>query len=366
MKKVFVFVLCMTIGFGAFSACGISNNSSSGEAINSSKDTDLSDSHFLISEISSSFDISEDQSQNSASSSEESRNPYAGYYEYLHDIGFKSGFTVSSTVNGSGVSDIGKLRIAEGTSPVWSLAQWGSRYDIMNNAEILPVSENGAHSFFSIPVDGTPAKRVVVYDSGAVSLELNASLEYDSPRTAFQTWPHLLLAQNWNGLLLDVSRASDIRLIMDFSLDKFVDCMNGEENPSLHAAQFVWYVTLQNRNTNSAGYGEYLWFGLNLYDNRKDFPAFYAALDNGTSAFIYQPDAHKIRSEAVEIGKIISIDFPLLDYAKSAFELARERNFMKNTQWSDIRIGSMNTGFEIPGTYDIAVTIYNMSIKYKY
>lgn len=294
-------------------------------------------------------------------------NPYKNYLEYLKDPDFKTGFIVSSPINGSGISDTGTLSITEGAEPLWHLAQWGSDHDIMLNADSLPVNGlNGNKIFFSKHVNGTPAKRVTVREDGSVTLELNASLEYDEPRKPDETWPHLLLSQDWNKSLLWVPFAKDIRLMMEFSLDKFVDHMGSSANRNMHAAQFIWYVTLQNRNTGSAGYGEYLWFGLNLFDNRMDFPSFYAAHDNGTSAFIYQPDAHDFRSEPVTVGSTVCIDFPLLSHAKTAFNLAKERGYLKNTAWQDLYIGSMNTGFEIPGTYDIAVTIRDISIKYKY
>jgi len=292
--------------------------------------------------------------------------PYKGYYEFFRDIGFKLGFIVTSPINGSGIKNIGTLRITEGTTPIWTLAQWGSNYNIMDNADNLPVSVAGAHSFHSKFINGRPAKRATVYDSGAIKLELNASLEYDKPREPDDPWPHLLISQDYNSNSPRLSYAKDIRMIMDFTLDSFTDHMGDAANDNIHAAQFVWYVTLQNRNKQSPGYGEYLWFGLNLFDNRYEYPHFYAAHDGGTSAMIYQPDGKDYLPHPVKVGEPVHIDFCLSDHAKKAFELGQERGYMLNSKWEDLYIGGMNTGFEIPGTYDIAVTIRNISIKYKY
>jgi hypothetical protein len=39
-------------------------------------------------------------------------------------------------------------------------------------------------------------------------------------------------------------------------------------DPRRHTAQFVFYLTVQNRNRQSGGFGDYYWFGVPLYDAR--------------------------------------------------------------------------------------------------
>lgn len=86
-------------------------------------------------------------------------------------------------------------------------------------------------------------------------------------------------------------------LRMDYEVTKIEDKSYSAPNPALHCAQFVWYVTLQNRNADSADFGKYVWFGLNLFDNRMagSVSDGFAAQDGGkeqnTGAFIYQPSS---------------------------------------------------------------------------
>jgi hypothetical protein len=144
----------------------------------------------------------------------------------------------------------------------------------------------------------------------------------------------------------------------------------GTTNPALHGASFLWYLTIQNRNSTSPEYGKYIWFGLILHDNRYDFAPYYASVDGGkvnnTGAFIYHPDMEPIMSSQgkAQIGKVFNVDIDVLPIIKQAFTTAQQNNFLKQSIWDDLYIGSTNIGWEVTGTYDVSVEIYNFNVKY--
>jgi len=175
------------------------------------------------------------------------------------------------------------------------------------------------------------------------------------------------------GALVHVSEQKELKAHMEYTVTKFDDKMNGQADAAKHCAQLVWYVTLQNRNPESAGYGQYVWFGFNLWDNRHSGGVCpeYAAQDLGkedaTKAFIYQP-ASDVFFEAKRmptVGEQAKIEFDFLPTAKQAFELAKSRGYLPQTNWDDIYIGSMNFGWEVTGIYNVGVQIDTVGIYYK-
>lgn len=299
----------------------------------------------------------------------------AGYSALFDDPYFTRGF---SLIGADGnVSGTLQFTNSYGT-PAWTFAQWATRYDL-SDYRSRSYSKGGAAFVYTAKgktIDGAevPAK-VFAADSTNASLymELNAQSEYDAPRQDGEGWPHTLLSQDFSGNLVHVSELSSLVMDMDFTVTKFEDCMGDEADPGKHCAQFVWYITLQNRTPESEGYGQYIWFGLNLWDNRNvgKVSAEYAAQDTGkedaTLAFIYQPSGDKFypSGKTPAVGEHAKINFELLDTAKYAFELARSRGYLADTSWEDIYVGGMNFGFEITGTYNAAVQIDTVGVYYK-
>ncbi len=299
-----------------------------------------------------------------------------GYSALFQDPYMKNGVSVLS-VDGSE-----NKTIAFGSSvanPSWTFAQWHSKYDLRSYETLkytqkgaaLEVSSHGAKGSDGVYI---PAKILKVDTvNPSIYMELNAELEFDKPKEDGEGWPHTLLSQDFSGSLVHVSEQSEIKAQMDYSVTKFVDRMNGQADAAKHCAQLVWYVTLQNRNPESDGYGQYIWFGFNLWDNRYSGAVCpeYAAQDLGkedaTKAFIYQPSSTVFfeKKRMPIVGEQAKIEFDLLPTAKSAFDLAKQRGYLPQTAWEDIYIGSMNFGWEVTGIYNVGVQIDTVGIYYK-
>jgi hypothetical protein len=122
---------------------------------------------------------------------------------------------------------------------------------------------------------------------------------------------------------------------------------------------------LQNRNPNSPGYGDLVWFGVPIYDNRSRFPKAFKAQDfGGTAKFIFTPDGKEFTSRSAQDGAWVIIDKNLLPLMREALATAWARGFLKDSRdLSDYTIGGMNMGWELPGTFDVAMQVRNLSLK---
>lgn len=299
----------------------------------------------------------------------------SGYSALFNDPFLKNGVSVLKP-DGSISGTVAGVN-AEG-DPSWVFPQWGSKYDLYDYAERKYFKDGNAFTYISDgeTVNGAvmPGK-VLTIDSttGSIYMELNAQVEYDHPRQDGESWPHTLLSQDFGPELVHVSELEDAVMNMSFEITKFDDIMGSSADSAKHCAQLVWYVTIQNRTEGHPDYGKYVWFGITLWDNRISGAASggYAAEDAGkddaTHAFIYQPASSLVHpnGKCPKVGEYRTVDFHFLDVAKTAFETAKARGYLGDTQWEDLYFGGMNFGFEVTGTYNVAVQIDSVGVYYK-
>lgn len=308
-----------------------------------------------------------------------------GYSPLFQDTNFKKGFRVTKTFYGSGESpyhDDEKINFYDlypsASSYDWTIAQWSSQYDLMKEGGMsLTSDESGlVHTITSQgkTVNGVfvPAKQVICDSkTGGITLTANASVEYEKARISSDPWVHLLFEQGTfklDGSYVNLSSSKSIVMEADYEVTKCEDMMNGEANANVHAAQLVWYVTLQNLNKSSKGYGKYIWFGLNLFDNRSagQTTTLYSQYDVGTSTGIYSPssslylDSNNGRIPA--IGKRVKAKIDLLSITQKAYEEGKKKGYFDDTEYEDLCLGGMNFGYELPGTYDISSKFYAINI----
>ncbi len=198
-------------------------------------------------------------------------------------------------------------------------------------------------------------------------MKVNASEEYTQPRKPGESWPHLLLEPEFKSKF----RLNDIdRLILNFE-GRVVNCellmSENQYDTNLHTAQFQLFITIQDLNPNSGGYGDYLWFGVPFYDYRYVKTELYAARDIGksdnTGKFIYSIASDNFTSESFHNRKWIGINVNLKSYMIQAWELAKERGFLKDSDFEDAVISGMNIGWEVSGTFDAEFEFKNFDIS---
>ena len=138
--------------------------------------------------------------------------------------------------------------------------------------------------------------------------------------------------------------------------------------PLLHAAQFQIFFSVQNLNLKSAGYGQYLWFGVPLYDDRERIPKAYQAKDAGkedaTGMFIYTVAGREFTTRSLHDREWVTIDKDLLPLMRDGLKAAWQSGFLKDSQsLADYRITGMNLGWEVPGIVDVEMQLRDLSLK---
>lgn len=309
------------------------------------------------------------------------QNPARGTQELLPDPSFAQWFTL----NGLGQPwDDGKPQgVFRSTSekvgaPVWTLAQWASKHNLADVA-VTRQTQLGPHRFQI----ANPSKRVTVDTrSGEIELALFASACYERPRQKNEPWPHLLAST----ALTDVRHPEDrCRIESMKRLDVSIDCRltvftdrQPNADPTLHAAQFQLFLYVQNLNTESTGYGDMLWFGLPIFDNRRATCDERYQRDGGkpgaSNKFIYMVPSDACQpkgSTFFKQGKIAAdpdadwtaIRADVLPWVLRAYTLARKAGYLATTNPSDLYVSGLNFGWEMPGAYDAAMQVRGFSIR---
>ncbi len=261
--------------------------------------------------------------------------------------------------------------------PVWTLAQWASRHSLADPAQTRQAQTGTA--LFAI---SNASKRVTVdCRTGEIALGLLASACYDRPRRQGESWPHLLA----QAPLTDVRHPAQAcrldgmrRLDLSFScrLDAFTD-RHPQADPTLHAAQFVLFLYVQNLTPGDDGYGDMLWFGVPIFDNRYPVAPERGHRDGGkddaSGKFIYSMPGKAVLADGqgfVRDGRLptgpdarwVEFRVDAAPWIAYAFKLARRRGFLATSDLSDLYVSGLNFGWEMPGTYDAAMRLRGLSL----
>jgi hypothetical protein len=281
--------------------------------------------------------------------------------ELIQDPGFRHGFVLWEPKPGKHVR-YGELRGLEAKAkPVWGLSQWSSRFPL-ENGSILDLPDGAL-------VCSNAAKAITMGPAGNIhadfSMAVNSRVEYgEHARKPGTPWVHLLVEQEFDppAPLHELSAA---KLHVEARLLHARDLHRDDYSPDVHAAQFQIYFTVQNRNRASRGFGDLVWFGIPIYDNRDRFPKEFKAQDfGGTEKFIFTPDGKTFTTNSPHEGQWVIIEKDLLPLMREALEAAWTNGFLKQSKtFSDYHIGGMNMGWEVPGTFDVEMQVRKLSLK---
>ncbi|MEK7677656.1 MAG: carbon-nitrogen hydrolase family protein [Verrucomicrobiota bacterium] len=279
--------------------------------------------------------------------------------ESLSDPQFARGFDVHDPAPGKHVPR-GAIQPRSGAGePEWVLAQWSCRSSLHQAAaESLP---DGSVCF-------ADAGKAVTFGpvSGAghsLTFALNGIGEYGGRlRQPDEPWIHLLAEQPIASHPPFLELA-ELRFRMRCRLLRAESGLAQDQIKPWHAAQFLAYLTVQDQNRHSPHYGDFFWFGVPIYDNRYRVPTNHAALDAGTRKFIYNPPGSAYTSQSVHDGQWVTIDRDLLPLMREGLAAARERGFLVESKDADLKLGSFNIGWEVPGLLDVAMQFEGLSLQ---
>jgi hypothetical protein len=276
--------------------------------------------------------------------------------ELIRDNHFQSGFILWKTEPGQHLS-YGELKgFDTNAAPVWGLSQWSSKFPLDPSTAM-----RGAYSLSC----SNAAKGIALTKNAGLAMAVNTLPEYGpKARTASDPWVHLLVEQEFEPPA-SLAKITSAKLHVEARLQRSRNLHSGDYTPDVHAAQFQIFFTVQNRNHQSSGYGDLLWFGVPIYDNRDRFPKAFKAQDfGGTAKFIFTPGGETFTSQSTHDGKWVVIDKDLLPLMREALETAWMRGFLKGSKdFNDFAIGGMNMGWELPGTFDVEMQVRGLSLK---
>ncbi|MEO7675605.1 MAG: hypothetical protein ABIV39_02440, partial [Verrucomicrobiota bacterium] len=286
----------------------------------------------------------------------------SGQREVIQDPHFQRGFILWKPEPGKHVR-YGELPGTDtNAAAVWGLSQWSSKFPI---AGTNLVRNTGSDLIYS-----NSAKTVAIGASETMGADLllgaNAGVEY-GPRarqSSAEPWVHLLVEQEFE-VPASLKNLSAAQLHVEARLRRSHLAYEKGYSPDVHAAQFQIFFTLQNRNRSSRGFGDLLWFGVPIYDNRHRFvPEFKAQDFGGTAKFIFTSGGKSFTAASAHDGEWLVIEKDLLPLMREALETAWARNFLKDSkELRDYSIGGMNMGWELPGTFDVEMQVRNLSLK---
>ena len=299
--------------------------------------------------------------------------------ELLRDRAFHQGFRIKGVTHSpADKNGIAFFQTREATNEAaWFIAQWFSEPSLADTQCTLRTTPSP-----EIFILSNATKCVTINTgSGAFTLALRSTPSFPRPRIAGEPWPHLLLEQS----LINVhapSRSNHLESlrILTLSMQAQLTAYTNQQaayTPRLHAAQFQLFLTIQNLNKQSAGFGDMLWFGIPIFDHRWSTKNETYKKDNGkadaTGKFIYAmaTDACQKKgtffaddsSSVCTTNGPVHIEADLLPAILHAFTLAQANQFLSTSTFSDLYVSGINIGWEMPGAFDAAMCISNLSLR---
>lgn len=293
--------------------------------------------------------------------------------ELIADPKFEAGFSVIPACNSPDadktcaegrrypLKDPGRTN-RTGITPVWEVAQWGSRSNL-----------SGGASFEDGYGWATPDKRLVVFPDGRIELAVSGDSEqagkYNRNRSAL---PNLILQQTIAApgkYGRDTPSLAEMNsLIFNLDFRKVYDDQNKKSgyDRETHAIIFPISFTIQNLNRRSRGYGQYIWLQISAYDDRYAIQTSKrdrTQIDLGTKNLIYFIPPQRLSARSTHSGEWVQFHGDILPYAQKAVEIAYEEGLVASGRLHDYTVGGMNIGYELTGLNISTFQFRNLSLK---
>jgi len=306
-----------------------------------------------------------------------------GYTPLYEDSNFKS--TVQVTTPDYGTYGFAyydeRIKLHEGynENSLWRICQWHTKNNLHSDTKPYYQTKKSLNNLQTeiispgkiIDRELVPAKRIVLNSyTGSIYLEANTEVEYEHSRKDGENWPHLLMEQSF--VVNDSYKLTKVNsLIADmFYTVDFCECKmpNGEYDKNKHAAEFIWYFSIQNLDWETEGFGAYYWLGIRLFDSRtaNTINEPYINFDEGTKTLIYTPssDEYEVKTNGriPKVGEEAEAKIDILPYAKEGFKKASEKGYLRNANFENMYVSGFNFGFEIPGTFNIGASIKGVNL----
>ena len=258
--------------------------------------------------------------------------------------------------------------------PWWVGAQHFSRYEIIGTE---PAMKDGLFGYHN---DG---KVLAVYDTEdghrAIRLSVFGKNEYgEETRDDRGNWPHLLIGGEFREETpIYIHNYTSLVYTMSVRILHCENRMTPETyREADHCAQTTAYLTLQNIDESSPGFGEFIWFGIPIFDSRHRFPDPFRIIDGDPEA-----DAERKATGAVidvlggetflqenyggvnpADGEWATVTVDILPSVRETLAEAQAKGLMRRTTFEQLGMGSYNIGWEIPGVFDCSMELKNIQL----
>ncbi len=248
---------------------------------------------------------------------------------------------------------------------LWIMSQWWTPYPFSSHTFLK--KEAGDFTY-----ENASRKCEINTNQGSFRFFLDSYKEYQELYKANRLDPHL----PWSHFLLEQDFVESVK-VKDLDalyanlhfIIHAVENKNGEEfDPNKHTAQFVWYITIREGKGNSKESlgGNFIWFGLPIYDFRYPYNAKHIQYDGefegSTRTLIYNLDSRDYLTDVpLEFGKEYSISIDILPYIHRAIRYALKEKIFTSTR--NLVVNYMNIGWELPGAFTVDSEISQIQLK---
>lgn len=290
--------------------------------------------------------------------------------ELIRDPYFEKGINLYSpdrfNVHIADILDFGR----EDVQPVWEIMQWWNSIGL--EGEELKEFMPGVVGYENEGAKVMVGPKGHEYEGTTLRLNGGAQFNYEpTVRDSNFTWPHLTVGQrltpghpeNHN---LSLARLKKVILTREARLLDIVKHAPHLEGQTTH---YVSFITIQNLNRQSPGFGDYYSFALPVYDMRSLFINAISFHDKGNDTkpgagkFVYGPAQSELIGGSLHFGDWVRWEVDILPYILQGLKDAWAKGFLKDSQdLDDYYLGGYSMGWETPGLYDAEIQVRNLSI----
>ena len=116
----------------------------------------------------------------------------------------------------------------------------------------------------------------------------------------------------------------------------------------------------------SAGFGDFIWFNVQIYDERYRLCPLYAAQDTAdpSAKMIYAPPTTLFTDQSVHDGQWVTFSKDIYPVIQEALDEARARGYLSTSpDNADFAVSSVILGWEVPGVNHVQMQVRNLRLN---
>lgn len=284
----------------------------------------------------------------------------------IHDPAFAGGFKVVCP-DPAADTVCGALLVDSTATPVWTLRQYNSKFNIVNNR----FEHIGNRYHFRVPGNGNLLAKAVSVNpaKGSITMECNASAEYKGIRRYDQ--PSVTLTVDAPTDTLSLANCESLRLSLSYRVLSYEDCMGFLADVGFHAASFCVSFLVRNVNRESRSLGDCFRVSLLLFDNRFIGLAREAGVSSKNSTFgevftyypkslMYMPST--LNGKLPKEKQLTELNVDLLPIISTALTTGEAQGLVSDTTLADWEVVACDMGWEMTGTYNAVVRVKKLQL----